>query len=215
MTHQPEPAAEPSLRLTEDFCQHLWRTLQAALPAAGDTAEDRLRRDRAAVARMACLAPINADEAAIAAQYIAADAQAMDCLRLAQQHADDVAQVLKCTALAIRMFREARASRTLLERLQAPRSKPDSTAAASGKAAAAPPPDALPPAEPDAAIAAEADRYALEHRKRASLIRRYGRVPDRLNFGPLKPELIRRIATGDSPILRTLDLPEGKLAARG
>ena len=61
-----------------------------------------------------------------------------------------------------------------------------------------PPPQ---PAEPDAAIAAEADKYALEHRKRASLIRRFGRVPDRLNFGPLRPELIRRIISGDSPTL--------------
>jgi hypothetical protein len=58
-----------------------------------------------------------------------------------------------------------------------------------------PPPDPI----------AEAEQYALHHRKRAVLIRRFGRVPHKLDFGPLRPETVRAIATGTTPILRALD----------
>jgi hypothetical protein len=35
---------------------------------------------------VACLMPVNADEADLAAHYVATNACAMDCLRLAQEH---------------------------------------------------------------------------------------------------------------------------------
>jgi hypothetical protein len=60
-------------------------------------------------------------------------------------------------------------------------------------------------AEPEADMAAEADRYALAHRKRAALIRGLGRLPDNLNVGPMSPALLRAIVRGDSPVLRSLD----------
>jgi hypothetical protein len=142
----------------------------------------------------------------------AAGAQAMECLRLAQRHRDDTAHVLKCAAMAARMLREARATRALLERVQAARHKPEATTAP-GKAAS-PTTPALPrPIGPAPSLTAEADTYAREHRKRAVLIRRHGGVPHRLNFGPLKRELIRQIVTGDTPILRSLDAPKGRIAA--
>ena len=50
---------------------------------------------------------------------------------------------------------------------------------------------------------AEAERYALQHRKRAVLIRRLGHLPPK--FGWLAPEVVFAIATGTTPILRALD----------
>jgi hypothetical protein len=64
-------------------------------------------------------------------------------------------------------------------------------------------PEPEPPPQPDPI--AEAEQYALHHRKRAVLIRRFGRVPDRLDFGPLRPAMVHAIATGDTPVLRALD----------
>ena len=52
-------------------------------------------------------------------------------------------------------------------------------------------------------ILAEAERYALSHR--AALIRTLGRLPDRLNCGPLPPDLVRVIATGNSPVPRSIN----------
>jgi len=52
---------------------------------------------------VACLLPANADEANIAAQYVAASAQALDCLRLARRSPSDEVLALKCTAQAASM----------------------------------------------------------------------------------------------------------------
>ncbi len=54
-------------------------------PPITDTPEDLARRDNAAIAQVASLLPANADEATLAAQYVAAHAQAVDCLRLARK----------------------------------------------------------------------------------------------------------------------------------
>jgi hypothetical protein len=61
-----------------------------------------------------------------------------------------------------------------------------------------------PPATPQPTPLAEAERYALQHRKRASLIRTLGRLPDKLNIGALAPEVVHAIATGTSAILQAL-----------
>ena len=60
---------------------------------------------------------------------------------------------------------------------------------------------------------AEAERYALLHRKRAALIRRLGQVPHKLNYGPLPPDLVHAIVTGATPILRALDKRPDRAAA--
>jgi hypothetical protein len=92
-------------------------------PAAiTDTPEDLVRRDNAAMAHVAAL-PVNADEASLAATYVAAGAQAMECLRLARQYPGDPNFILKCTAQAASLMRQARAARTLLLRVQAERRK--------------------------------------------------------------------------------------------
>jgi hypothetical protein len=77
---------------------------------------------------------------------------------------------------------------------------------------ATPPP--VPATGLDPEVAAEADRYALTHRKRAALIRSLGRLPDRLDCAPRSPDLIRAIAAGTShstrePALRPPSVPEG------
>jgi hypothetical protein len=207
----------------------------------GATPEDLARRDNAAIAQVACLLPANADEANLAALYVAADAYAMDCLRLAREHAPDHVWVLKCGAQAASTMRQARATRSLLLRVQAERQKRQAdqaavdtaartehcaielmaealgteavgTEAGGAQPAAMPAAMAEPPAPnpvltaaKPADIAANAERYALSHRKRAALIRTLGHLPDKLDFGPLSPQLVAAIVTGNSPILRSLD----------
>ena len=73
---------------------------------------------------------------------------------------------------------------------------------------AAPVPEAEPQPAPSARPAnaiAEAERYAVQHRKRAMLIRRLGRLPDKLNIGSVLPEVVHAIASGTTPILCALD----------
>jgi hypothetical protein len=86
--------------------------------------------------------------------------------------------------------------------------------AARAKANPAPAPEAVETEQPVASaaaeappsdIAAEADRYALVHPRRAALIRRLRRLPNRLDWGPTRPELVQAIVTGTSPVLRALD----------
>src|SRR5579875_3884732 len=122
----PAPGLDPGIefRLPADAYWHLIRTLRLALPPPpGDAAEDLLRRDHAAIARIAALAPANAVEADLAAQYVAASEQWKDCLRLAQDPDMDPKWAAKCRAQAFAMMRQANAALRLLLRLQARREK--------------------------------------------------------------------------------------------
>jgi hypothetical protein len=222
METHPDPQRPDLLhQIPRDVCYQIMHTLRATMPPASDAPEDIARRDNAAIAHVACLLPANTDEADLAAKYVAAGAHAIECLRLARKYRGSPELVLKCTAQAASMLRQARATRALLMRLQAERRKCPADpagldhAAGSEQAAiglmtqaladAPPAATAPPPAEPAANMAAEADRYALAHRKRAALIRALGRLPDNLNVGPLAPGLIRAIVAGTSPVLRALD----------
>jgi hypothetical protein len=220
-------------QLPRDAYYQVMLTLRATMPAASDAPEDIVRRDNAVIAQVASLLPANPDEADLAAKYVAAGAHATECIRLARKYFGSPELVVKCTAQASSMFRQAKALRLLLMRVQAERRirAADDDAleratqaehAAIGHLAQAvadaPPAAPAPPqsAEPAADMATEADRYALAHRKRAMLIRRLGRVPDRLDFGAMPPGLVRAIVTGTSAILRGLDpksAPAERLAA--
>ena len=111
--------------------------------------------------------------------------------------------------------REARGWRTALERAQSARRKREADPATRDAATAteqralgllAEALDRAPPAEPTTPDPiAEAERYALQHRKRAVLIRRLGRLPDRIDIGVLTPEVVHAIVTGTTPVLRALD----------
>ncbi len=97
------------------------------------------------------------------------------------------------------MMRASDSALRTLRQMQAARAKADPTVQHDASAAS----ETVPPRD----VAAEADEYALHHRKRATLIRRLGRLPERVQFGPMRPELVAAIATGTSAILCSLDQP--------
>ena len=70
--------------------------------------------------------PGNTNEAHLAARVAAADAYAMDCLRLAHDCRVAPMLFLKCTAQSVSLMREARGARAQLMRIQAERRKRES-----------------------------------------------------------------------------------------
>jgi hypothetical protein len=112
------------LRLLSDGYYHLIRTLQLTLPPPPtDNPEELLRRDRGAIARIAALAPANAAEADVAAQFVAASEQWKDCLRLAQLPETKPEWAAKCRAQAVSMMRQSQSALRLLLRMQDARRK--------------------------------------------------------------------------------------------
>lgn len=235
MDTQPQ-SPDPTLLLPRDYYYQLIHTLRAALPPpVTDSLEDLARRDNAAIAQVAALLPATADEASLAAQVVAANAAAMDCLRLAQEHRGDPKLFLKSNALAISMMRQAHAARTLLQRVQAERQRLAADGPATDKAAwiescaiglmtdalggarpaavAEPPPPAAQPQaeEPVADPIAAAEQYAIIHPQFAAHIRALGGLPETIVPGldptvdPPSPELVQAIVAGNSPALRALD----------
>jgi hypothetical protein len=86
MDTPPQPH-DPTALLLRDTYYQLVHTLRASLPPpVTDTPEDLARRDNAVIAQVACLLPVNADEAILAVQYVAANAGVLECLRLVQEH---------------------------------------------------------------------------------------------------------------------------------
>ena len=143
---------------------------------------------------VASLLPANPDEANLAAQYVAASAQALDCLRLAREHPSDVARFLKCTAQSASMMRQAHRWRTALLRAQAERQKrgPD-------------------PAAGDTAAPAE---YPRSHGRR----RQAGRAPTRIRaaanpIAEARPDRRGRVLRAPPPQTRRADPPPGPCAA--
>jgi hypothetical protein len=228
-TATPTDAAFVLSRATYYQVTHTLRRLLP--PPITDTPEDAVRRDCAAIAHVASLLPATPDEANLAAQYVGASAQALDCQRLAREHEGDLRQMLRCFAQSARMMREAKSWRLALMRAQAAREARDGDETAREAATAAetrvlslmadalahgpppPAPSAAPKAAPQPSPIAEAERYATLHRKNASLIRRLGRMPDRLDIGGLAPEVVHAIATGTTPILAALGAKSVRAAA--
>ncbi len=145
-----------ALRLPADAYWQLVHTLRLTLPPPlGDSAEDLLRRDHAAIARIAALAPANAAEADVAAQFVAASEQWKDCLRLAQlpetlprapkrgtpdghpARSTDFSGcpewAAKCRAQAIAMMRQSQSALRLLLRMQDARRKVEKDGAAADR----------------------------------------------------------------------------------
>ena len=119
------PAPLPlAYQLPADAYYHLVRTLRLTLPPPpGDNPEDFRRRDHAAIAAVAALAPANAAEAKPAAQFVAASEQWTDCLRLAQLPETTLEWGAKCRAQALGMMRQANSALRLLLREQQARQK--------------------------------------------------------------------------------------------
>jgi hypothetical protein len=217
------PQADLTLQLPRDMFHQVVHTCCGSLPAPLTNApEDRIRRDNAAMARIACMLPANADEANIAAQCVAADAEALECLRQAREHAPNEQLALKFSAQSASMMRQSRAARALLIRVQAQRAKREADpgtldkanwiehcalrlmAEALGRGAPAPV-AAAEQAEAAPDLAAEADCYAIDHPGRAALLRSLGGLPAQCHFVPPREALLHAIVTGASEVLRSLD----------
>ena len=223
-----------TLQLPRDMYYHLVHSLHRSLPPpVTDTQEDLTRRDNTAIAQVSCLLPANADEVTLAVQYVAANAQALDSLRLAHLHAADPNRALKCTAQAASMMREARGARSLLLRVQAQRQKRESDPASLDRAAwiehcsiglmanalgrtspapaaEPPPPPAPPPPDepaPQPDPAPEADQHAIVYPRPAAPFRSQGGLPDKYDVDPPPPDLVHAIVTGTTPTSRALDAP--------
>jgi hypothetical protein len=92
-------------------------------PPLDDTQEALHGRNLAAIAKVAALLPVNANEADLAAQCIAARGQAEDLLRLLRQNADDIQLVMRLNAQYGSMVRTSLSVHGRLMRVQALRQK--------------------------------------------------------------------------------------------
>ncbi len=183
-------------KLPPAIARHTHFLLMEALPQPlTDAPEERAARDEAAIASLAALHPADAFEGrCLAARAVAADAQAMECMRLASAPRTEPARADRCRAQANAMMRASDAALRSLRAMQVARER---VAAAAQQA----PVPVAPPA-PD--VAAEADEFARRRPTDAALIRRLGGLPD--DLAPISPDLVQAIVTGTSSALRALDL---------
>jgi hypothetical protein len=140
MNTSPSSPADPqpdwARLLPREAFHEIILILRGALPPPlGDDPGDLVRRDRAAMAAVAALGPTNAAEGRLAAQFVAADAWAMDCLRLARERRLELEIARKCRAQAMSMMREGKSALRVLLRLQAARRAIEEDEAAAGRAA--------------------------------------------------------------------------------
>lgn len=221
MDHNPSPEPEPlSVQLVWDMYHDVIQSHCEALPhPANETPEARVRRENAAVAQIASLLPVNADEANLAAMYFLASARSRDCFRRADALAEsDPKNAARCESLGATLLRSARAMRSHLDRAQALRRKREADgttqhtdamtehcaigmmAAALGRdhASMGPPPRAPePPPPPTAdekfAMLSDAERYEVMYPDRAALIRANGGLPNPCTFGPPEPAIVKAL----------------------
>jgi hypothetical protein len=123
---------------TTDLAAHLYyqlvHTLTALLPPPLDDTPEALRtRNHAAIAKVAALLPVNANEADLAAQCIAARAQAEEILRLLRQNAGDIQLMMRLNAQYVSMVRTSLSAHARLMRVQALRQKREATQGATNQ----------------------------------------------------------------------------------
>lgn len=125
-------------QLPADAYRHLIRTLRRTLPPPpGDSPDDLQKRDHAAIACVAALAPGNAAEGKLAARFVAASEHSDDCLRHARTPETTPEWAAKCRAQALGMMREANSALRLLLRMQEARRKLEADHVACDRAARA------------------------------------------------------------------------------
>jgi hypothetical protein len=114
----------PVIDLSTPLYYQLVYTLTDLLPPPLDDTPEALHvRNHAAIAKVAALLPVNANEADLAAQCIAARAQAEEMLRLVRQHANDIGLVMRLNAQYGSMVRTSLSVHGRLMRVQALRQK--------------------------------------------------------------------------------------------
>jgi hypothetical protein len=120
-TSSPPP---PAIELSTPLYYQLVYTLTDLLPPPLDDTPEGLRaRNHAAIAKVAALLPANANEIDLAAQCIAARAQAEEMLRLLRQHPSDINLVMRLNAQYASMVRTSLSVLGRLMRVQALRQK--------------------------------------------------------------------------------------------
>jgi hypothetical protein len=125
---ETSPPPHPAINLSPHLYYQLVYTLTDLLPPPLDDAPEALRtRNHAAIAKVAALLPVSANEADLAAQCIAARAQAEDLLRLLRQNADDIGLVMRLNAQYGSMMRTSLSAHARLMRVQAVRQKREAT----------------------------------------------------------------------------------------
>ena len=141
----PDASADPHAVLARllppDALQQTLLILRNCLPAPRAEGprslgpEERAWRERAAVAGVVALLPRTAAEGRLAAQFVAADAWAMDCLHLAGERQPETEAASKCRSQAIGMMREGRSALRMLLQLQAARQRLATDMGGAGRAA--------------------------------------------------------------------------------
>jgi hypothetical protein len=116
----PHPAIDLSTPL---YYQLVYTLTDLLPPPLDDTPEALHARNHAAIAKVAALLPVNANEADLAAQCIAARAQAEEMLRLLRQNAGDIGLVMRLNAQYGSMVRTSLSVHGRLMRVQALRRK--------------------------------------------------------------------------------------------
>ena len=218
MTQITEP--NPDYIRTREAHSHLIHTLSISLPPPPDASPEALhQRNQSAIAQVTALCPVNAAEAALAAQYVAGNAHVAACLRLASLQGTDAVMAMKCYAQANSLMRHSQAALRALQRTQALRVKRDANPVTADAAAwaehiaaaamtdaltalrpkLAPPPPEPEPDAPDVAL------YEAIYPDRAALIRRHGGVPADVTFGPPDEAMVRALLATRSPAVETPD----------
>src|SRR5450432_3494560 len=114
----------PAIDLATPLYYQLVYTFTDLLPPPLDDTQEALHtRNLAAIAKVAALLPVNANEADLAAQCIAARAQADEMLRLLRQHAGDIGLVIRLNAQYGSMLRASQSMHKHLIRVQTLRQK--------------------------------------------------------------------------------------------
>ena len=127
---ETSPLPRSAIDLMPTLYYQLVYTLMDLLPPPLDDTQAALRaRNLTAVVQVAALAPVNADEADIAAHCIASRAQAEEMLRLVRKHDHDAALVAKLNAQYASMMRLWLSVHARLRRVQAERRTRDGNAA--------------------------------------------------------------------------------------
>jgi hypothetical protein len=131
---ETSPPSHPAVDLSTPLYYQLVYTLLDLLPPPLDDTPEALRaRNHAAIAKVAALLPVNANELDLAAQCIAARAQAEDTLRLTRQHANDIGLVMRLNAQYGSMIRTSLSVHARLMRVQAVRKKREAIEAAASQ----------------------------------------------------------------------------------
>lgn len=198
--------------------------LYAYVPPPGLTDPELIaERIRTAIAEIASMVPVNAEEACIALRVVIADAQAKDCIRHARMHFNDTNIAMKCQAQAAHCERTANAAHSLLLRVQAARHKREAVQksceqdawsihitesdllAADGKPVPAPPPPRSTTDDTGGSGHTAAELYAIMYPQRAAAIRACGGMPPDARFDRPTPELLHELVASTSPALDQLD----------